>query len=483
MDAIASLMFVEPAAAMPSPHSETPLADAPFGALVSAAANSKEQDVDDSTDGPSDMAAPQAGLMAAIVSQWLAERDSAPSLPTFARGILEGHGSVVPEAAVSPDTAEEPALPIEGPPPTEVSEQVPEMVEQAPATAATNSATPDHDLMASDRASPEGSTPVIPRARMEEPRVLIQQLMQRAADIGRDVPNSETRLASAELKTPAPSEPVEDAVATLQAPTSDMRTNATIGQQAVKPPADDPVKTAPASEAPIRDEAKESNPADLKATAAADRANIAKQSPVPPASTHTLESLQPPPNLLGNAANTPSPATDNVSIPPPSNISAAESSADMPVKLAAVTREGQTAEMQTLALHIAARWAKGESRFTIRLDPPELGRIDVNLNVNSHGHAQAVLAVERPQTLELLLRDAPTLERALKDAGLELGGNLSFSLKEDGRQNYAHGDQYSPSSRTIELVQTEAAKPHVALNASLVEQLYGSRTARLDITV
>ena len=486
MDAIASLMFVEPAAAMPSPRSEAPLPDAPFGALVSAAANSKEQDVDDSTDGPSDRAAPQAGLMAAIVSQWLAERDSAPSLPTFARGILEEHGSVVPQAAGSPDSAEEPALPLplEGLPPTEASEQVPEMVEQAVATVGANSATTDHDPMASASAPPdEGSTPVVPRARMEEPRVPIQQLMQRAADIGRDIPSSETRLASAELKTPAPSEPVEDAVSTLQAPTSDMRTNATIGQQAVKPPAADPVKTAPASDAPIRDEAKESNPAELKATVVADRANIATQSPALHASTHTLESLQPPPNLLGNAANTPSPATDNVSIPPPSNISAAESSADMPVKLAAVTREGQTAEMQTLALHIAARWAKGESRFTIRLDPPELGRIDVNLNVNSHGHAQAVLAVEKPQTLELLLRDAPTLERALKDAGLELGSNLSFSLKEEGRQNYEPGDQYSPPSRTIELVQTEAAKPHVALNVSLVEQLYGSRTARLDITV
>ncbi len=483
MDAIALLMFVEPAV-MPSPRSETPLPDAPFGALVAAAANSKEQDVDDSTDAPSDMAAPQAGLMAAIVSQWLAERDSAPSLPTFARGILEEHGSVVPEAAVSPDTAEEPALPLEGLPPTEVSEQAPEMVEQAAATAGANSATPDHDPMASDSASlDEGSTPVAPRAQMEEPRVPIQQLMQHAADIGWSVPNSETRLASAELKTSAPSDPVEDAVAKLQAPTPDTRANATIGQQAVKPPADDPVKSAAASEAPIRDEAKESNPAELKATAAADRANIAKQSLAPHASTHTLESLQPPPNAPSNAANTPSPATDNISIPPPSNISAAESSADMPVKLAAVTREGQTAEMQTLALHIAARWAKGESRFTIRLDPPELGRIDVNLNVNSHGHAQAVLAVEKPQTLELLLRDAPTLERALKDAGLELGGNLSFSLKEEGRQNYAHGDQYSPPSRTIELVQTEAAKPHVALNASLVEQLYGSRTARLDITV
>ena len=154
----------------------------------------------------------------------------------------------------------------------------------------------------------------------------------------------------------------------------------------------------------------------------------------------------------------------------------------MPVKLAVVTREGQTAEMQTLALHIAARWAKGDSKFTIRLDPPELGRIDVNLNVNSQGHAQAVLAVEKPQTLDLLLRDAPTLERALKDAGLELGGNLSFSLKEEGRQGFASEDRYSPPARTLELVQ-EPPKAPAALTASLIEQVYGLRAARLDITV
>ena len=255
--------------------------------------------------------------------------------------------------------------------------------------------------------------------RWKSRKFRIQQLMQHVADIGWSVPNSETRLTSAELKTFAPSDPVEDAVAKLQAPTPDTRANATIVQQAVEPPADDPVKSAVVSEAPTRDEAKEPNPILPKATIVTDRPSVPEQSGATHASTRMIEALPPSPNAPSNAANTPSPATDNISIPPPSNISAAESSADMPVKLAAVTREGQTAEMQTLALHIAARWAKGESRFTIRLDPPELGRIDVNLNVNSHGHAQAVLAVEKPQTLELLLRDAPTLERALKEAGLE----------------------------------------------------------------
>jgi flagellar hook-length control protein FliK len=369
--------------------------------------------------------------------------------------------------------------------PKRTEEQTFEAVEQTAGDPSLLSATRDHNQIASENASPDqGTTPVVPRAQLEESRVPLQQLIQHAAGIGWSLSNSEIGLTSKEPKLAAPSEQVLDAVAKLQAPTPETHASVTPGARAVEPPIDAPVESAAASEATIDDKAKtQLNSGELRVTAA-DRANLAKQPVAPHVEAHTAESLQPPPTTLGNAANAPSTAADNVSIPSPGNISAAtETGADIPVKLAVVTREGQTAEMQTLALHIAARWAKGESRFTIRLDPPELGRIDVNLNVNSHGHAQAVLAVEKPQTLDLLLRDAPTLERALKDAGLELGGNLSFSLKEEPRQNFAQEDRYSAPSRAIELVPTDATKPQVVLNASLVEQLYGPRIARLDITV
>jgi flagellar hook-length control protein FliK len=483
MDAIAFLMFAEPAAP-PSPRSETPLPDAPFGALVAAAANNKEEDASDSTDGASDMAAAQAGLMSGIVSQWLAQRDSFPSLPPFARGILERRGPIIPEAPLSPDTGEEPALSSEDIPSTNAEEQTLEAVEPTSGDTKALTTMAGHGQIVFESASQdEVAAPVAPRVHAEELRLPFQQLMQHAADIGWSAPNSETKLASADLKISTTSEPIKDVVAELQAP--DARASTTPSRTAIEPPIGAPAKRSAASEATIDDKAKEQlSPIELKASAA-DRPNVAKQHVAPHVGVHAAaESLHPPPITPSNAANTPSPAADNVSIPSPSNISAAtENSTDIPVKLAVVTREGQTAEMQTLALHVAARWAKGESKFTIRLDPPELGRIDVNLNVNNHGHAQAVLAVEKPQTLDLLLRDAPSLERALKDAGLELGGNLSFSLKEDARQSFAQGDQYSPPSRTIELVPTDAPKPHVALNASLVEQLYGSRTARLDITV
>ncbi|MGD9868432.1 MAG: flagellar hook-length control protein FliK [Hyphomicrobiales bacterium] len=86
-----------------------------------------------------------------------------------------------------------------------------------------------------------------------------------------------------------------------------------------------------------------------------------------------------------------------------------------------------------IAVHIAQQAQTGARRFDIRLDPPELGRIEVRLEVNREGHVHTHLVVERSETLDLLQRDARQLERALQDAGLDTSqGGMKFSLKEHG---------------------------------------------------
>lgn len=90
--------------------------------------------------------------------------------------------------------------------------------------------------------------------------------------------------------------------------------------------------------------------------------------------------------------------------------------------------------LQALAVEIAARSRDGSNRFEIRLDPKELGRIDVRLDVDRHGNVTSRLFVERAETLDLLRRDAPNLERALQDAGLKTSDNgLQFSLRDQGQ--------------------------------------------------
>ena len=93
-----------------------------------------------------------------------------------------------------------------------------------------------------------------------------------------------------------------------------------------------------------------------------------------------------------------------------------------------------------VAVEIVARAQDGLKRFDIRLDPPELGRIDVRLDVDHGGKVTSRLIVERAETLDLLRRDAPQLERALQQAGLNTEGGMQFSLRD---QNFAGRDQFA----------------------------------------
>ena len=68
---------------------------------------------------------------------------------------------------------------------------------------------------------------------------------------------------------------------------------------------------------------------------------------------------------------------------------------------------------------IASKALNGSNHFDIRLDPPELGRIEVRLKVDRDGQVSSHLIADRPDTLALLRRDQTGLERALQDAGLK----------------------------------------------------------------
>jgi flagellar hook-length control protein FliK len=93
-----------------------------------------------------------------------------------------------------------------------------------------------------------------------------------------------------------------------------------------------------------------------------------------------------------------------------------------------------------IAMQIARNLQKGTNRFDIRLDPPEMGRIDVRMEVRRDGHVMAHLTVEKAETLELLQRDARALQQALSNAGLNADeDSLNFSLR-DQNADETHRD-------------------------------------------
>jgi hypothetical protein len=142
---------------------------------------------------------------------------------------------------------------------------------------------------------------------------------------------------------------------------------------------------------------------------------------------------------------------------------------------AATTSSLQHADLGTLAVKIAAKSRDGDRHFDIRLDPPELGRIDVHLYVDQSGRAQAHLSADKPHTLALLQQESAELQRGLRDAGLELSNNgLNFSLK--GQEHRDGAPQPAPRSRAFAEVPREAAAP-------ALHQSSHAANGRLDIRI
>lgn len=104
---------------------------------------------------------------------------------------------------------------------------------------------------------------------------------------------------------------------------------------------------------------------------------------------------------------------------------------------------GQAVPVAALAVEINRQATNGKTQFEIRLDPPELGRLSVKLEVDGNGQTRTHMVVERGETLDMLTTDSRSLERALQQAGLKAEpGSVTFELAQDFNDGLAqNGDQ------------------------------------------
>lgn len=83
-------------------------------------------------------------------------------------------------------------------------------------------------------------------------------------------------------------------------------------------------------------------------------------------------------------------------------------------------------------------------RFEVRLDPAELGRVDVRIEIGADRKVHAVLAAHDSAALSDLVRGQRALERALSGAGIDLADNgVRFELASDGGRGNASQQQAS----------------------------------------
>ena len=119
-------------------------------------------------------------------------------------------------------------------------------------------------------------------------------------------------------------------------------------------------------------------------------------------------------------------------------------------------------------VEIGLKSLAGVNHFEIRLDPAELGRIEVRLEIDAEGGVKAHLSVDRVETLALLQRDAKTLERAFDQAGLKLSdGSIDLSLRDQhaqgqGRHEHAGDERRDGSRRPAPDIRHEHADPALA---------------------
>ena len=137
-----------------------------------------------------------------------------------------------------------------------------------------------------------------------------------------------------------------------------------------------------------------------------------------------------------------------------------------------------------LAIEFAASIKSGKSSFQIRLDPAELGRIDVRIDVDRTGQVTSHLTVEKAETLAMLRQDAPQLQRALDGTGLKTGDNgLQFSLRDQSSQNSQGQNPGTDSARNLQrLVITEDDQIPAVLAGQTYGRLLGSSSG-VDIRV
>ncbi|MEK9724002.1 MAG: flagellar hook-length control protein FliK [Rhodospirillaceae bacterium] len=101
----------------------------------------------------------------------------------------------------------------------------------------------------------------------------------------------------------------------------------------------------------------------------------------------------------------------------------------------------QSSVAEQVSVRITKALADGQDRITIRLNPAELGRVEVKMELTHDGRTTAVVTADNRETLDLLRRDSSDLQKALEEGGLQLSdSDLTFNLRGEEGQTAEDGD-------------------------------------------
>lgn len=128
-----------------------------------------------------------------------------------------------------------------------------------------------------------------------------------------------------------------------------------------------------------------------------------------------------------------------------------------------------SATTQMVALQIQRNAAARVDTFTMQLEPMNLGRLEIKMKFTRDGAVKAHLIAEKPETLSMLQKDQPQIQRLLQQAGLEVEDNaLSFDLRQQSHDQHNTKESHNGAGKShgVPVVAgTETAAAKIAVEA------------------
>lgn len=143
-----------------------------------------------------------------------------------------------------------------------------------------------------------------------------------------------------------------------------------------------------------------------------------------------------------------------------------------------------------LAARIARKSDGGNSVFDLRLDPAELGQIQVRIEIDADKQARAHIVAERPEALAELAKNVRVLENALRQSGVNLNPEgVSFSLASDDQSRGFSSNGFGQNNSQRDNAQTRGGlnggqRHHSRLDLpdqALVQALGRVHSSRLNL--
>jgi flagellar hook-length control protein FliK len=131
-------------------------------------------------------------------------------------------------------------------------------------------------------------------------------------------------------------------------------------------------------------------------------------------------------------------------------------------------------KLSTIDTYKIVSVSKKDNIIDLRLEPSQLGKVQIKLDFSDGGKANIMVTADRPETLNLLQRDTRSIQKILTDNGVNVdSSSLSFDLSSQ-QQQQQHNNFNFFSGRPLSFRVQEQVSGMVAANNTANDSGYAS---------